>query len=294
MKRNITGISAGLALCLVAGTAGATVFQIDEFSVTENGRTYWLDTFGDGAAPLDRSVQNPAIVDQNPDDRAYLTSLLPGLPGPEAGGKLALDTAQGNLNIGVVTPVPNRIQRARVNSLTNPALAGALTASDAIVVSALYDLIEPQQNTEYYGIRLTDWVGDVYGEALRLAVRKNLAGEWQVVFSQAQIGVQWDTIQSLTLSDITGIGDYEQIALSLFNDPAIDGDAFSAEFTLIDLDSLLPGLSFAFANQGLMFQVSDWLRPEFLAGVRVPAPAVLSLLLLGLAGMRLARRTPAA
>lgn len=136
MKSTGMVVLAGLGPCVVAGTAGATVFQIDGFSVTENGQTYWLDDFSDGAAPLACGVQDPASVDQHLYNRAYLTSPLPGLLGPQAGGKLALDTARGNLNIGAVTPVLNLIQRPRANLFTNSALAGALTASDAIVVFA--------------------------------------------------------------------------------------------------------------------------------------------------------------
>lgn len=292
MNRSALALLAGLGICVAAGTAGATVFQIDEFTVTENGQTYWMDSFGDGAPPAD----GDGTVDQNLYKRVYLTQPQPALPGPEAGGKLALDTAQGFLNIGTVTPVPNLVQRARVNAFTSPTAPqdGKLTSADAIVVSALYDLAEPQQNSEYYGIRLTDWAMDGAGEGLRLAVRKNLSGIWEVDFSQAQIGVQWNTIQSWTLSDILGIGDYEQIALSLFNDPLIDGDAFTAQFTLLDLDGPASDLTFTSVGQGLMFQVSDWLRPDFVVGVRVPVPAVLPLLTIGLIGMRLRYRRPAA
>lgn len=80
MKSTGMVVLAGLGPCVAAGTAGATVFQIDGFSVTENGQTYWLDDFSDGAAPLARGVQDPASVDQNLYSRAYLTSPLPGPP----------------------------------------------------------------------------------------------------------------------------------------------------------------------------------------------------------------------
>lgn len=70
-----------MGLCTLAGTASATFFYIDEFTVTENGQTYWQDTFSDEVPPAN---QTTAVVDVNLYDRAYLTQPQPLLPGPEA------------------------------------------------------------------------------------------------------------------------------------------------------------------------------------------------------------------
>lgn len=287
----------GATLLAMAGSANASVFYIDQFTVTENGQTYWNDTFSDGAPPMDRDIQNPAPVDTNLYGRAYLTRPYDRLPGPETGGKLALDTAQGYPNIGVVTPVPNLIQRARVNAATDTNNPASLLASEAINVTGLFDLIEPQLNHELYSIRLTDWAGGTTPEGVELAVLKTGAGKWVVQLRQAIIQDHWNPLQTWDLASITGIGGYEQIALSLFNDPGdlSGGTDFTAQFELIDLDNPALSQTFTSSARGVMYQYLDWLRPEFTARLRValPEPGILALFLVGIAAVGIARRKAA-
>jgi len=292
MNKKLLVILSVLSLYAAAGTANATVFYIDEFTVIENGHIYWQDTFSDGVAPVDQSVQAPATVDVNLYDRGYLTRPLPGLPGPEANGKLAMDTAEGFYNIGVVNPVPNLIQRARVSSAMNTANASSLLASEGISVTGLFDLIEPELNNELYSIRVTDWHDDITPEGVELAVVKTGSGDWNVQLRQAIINDHWDPIQTWALDSIADIADYEQISLSLFNGEA-GGNQFSAQFMLLDADGIFSTQTFTSSVQGLMYQYEDWLRPEFTTRVRVsqvPEPMTLLLFSFGLLGFALQRR----
>jgi len=291
MKKGFLAFFTTLGLCVWAGTASATVFYIDEFTVTEDGQTYWQDTFSNGIVPADQSVEPIANVDQNLYNRAYFTRPLPRLPGPEAGGKLAMDSAEGFYNIGTVNPVANLVQRARVSSSRNSTNDSALIASEAITVTGLFDLIEPQLRRELYSIRLTDWWALGANEGLELAVRTTGDGQWTVQFRQADIGVQWDSIESWALATISNIAEYDQIELSLFNDPASgNGGEFTSQFRLFDLDGVFSTQSFTSSIPGSMFQVSDWLRPDFTVRRRVPEPATLALFGIGLAGLGFARR----
>lgn len=279
-----------LFLIFLAGTARATVFHIDEFTVTKDEAgvptVLFQDTFSDGSPPQTFVLEDPAPVDVNPTGRAYLTGPFPALPGPETGGLLALDTADGVFNFSPVNQVANLVQGAQVltSQVDDDA---ALWRDDQFRVEGVFDLTIPQLDRERFGVRLTDFQPGSRNEDLEMVFGRRGDGEVRVFFRQADIpNNRFDVLQQWNPTQGANFLDYETIVLALFND-TLNTEMFSASFTLVDQDGVLPDITRVSTSQGSLFQVSDWVRPEFFVDLTfsVPAPPSLALVALGLAGM---------
>ena len=283
-----------LMSALFASTAQATTFYIDNFEITQDNQTIFNDSFEDGTTP------STGYSPPGGNDLPYFTRPSP-LPGPEASGKLELDTADGDLRFSSVGGVPILIQQGRV---ITPQDANGLTSSVDFSTTGVFDLIEPTlPGQEFYGIRLTDFAGnnDDPNDNTQLRVHVSPSGDWRVWFVEA-VGDAFVTLGAVVLNDqllvanniIGSLTDYDQIALTLTHEiPAGAGSSQSvtASFTLLDLTSGgLANLAVDVGGAATLFDGEDWTRAGFLAVQRVPVPPTFALLGLGIAGFVWRRR----
>ena len=283
---------AGLAGVLFTATANATVFYIDQFETQRDQASnpgvlapWFVDNFDDGIPPPSSNGTFPNGV-----TGSYITAPDP-MPGPETvgpPGKLQLDTAEGEARISQVTGIPLLAQRARLATNTSNAdadLNSGLKETQVFTVKGTFDLIEPTINREDYGVRLTDFGKVDRNDNVQLRVVRTPSGEWQVQFVEADysLGV-FDIIDSVLLSDITDIADYDQIALTLTKG-SNDNKLISAAFELIDSDG--SDLLVSLDGTADIFDGERWTRAAFFAFAprEIPAPATIVLLGLGLAGI---------
>ena len=284
----------GLAGVFFAATTNATTFYIDQFQITRDQdnkpgtiQPWFVDNFDDGIAPPSSEGTFP-----NGTTGSYLTVPDP-MPGPEENGKLRLDTAQGFARFGSVSGDPILIQRARLATNTSNEVGDlyrGLKDTQVFEVTGTFDLIEPTIDLEYYGVRLTDFSGPSPNDNVELRVIRTASGEWEVQFVKADfdLGV-FNIIDSVLLSDITGVGDYEQIALTLTKSSGND-KLISAAFELIDLGGA-NSLQISLDGTAGIFDGERWTQAAFFAIVprTVPIPATLFLMGLGMLGFRCQR-----
>lgn len=282
-------IGAGLACLLLTTTANATVFSIDKLSITRNGDPTWfVDDFNDGSPPPTSESVFPNNI-----PASYLTLPDP-LPGPEQNSRLQLDTDQGFAGFSAVTGNTILIQRARVATNTSNDVADlgrGLKDDDTFEVSGLFDLIEPTESLEFYGIRLTDFGAANPDDNVQLRVQRSTTGEWGVRFVEADFGTGvFNELDSFLLSNVLNLNDYEQIELKLTKGD-VASNAITASFTLIDTDA--PAFAtFALSGSADIFDNERWTRAAFLAvkqrDATVPLPT--SILLIALGGIVMAGR----
>ena len=285
---------AGLTGVLFTATANATAFYIDQFEIQRDQDTnpgvlapWFVDNFDDGNPPPTSNGTFP-----NGNTGSYLTLPDP-MPGPEVDGKLRLDTAEGFVGSSEVSGRPLLIQRARLATNTSNEdadLNRGLKETQVFTVKGTFDLIEPTIIREDYGVRLTDFGKADRNDNVQLRVILTPSGEWRVQFVEADydLGV-FDIIDSVLLSDIAGIEDYDQIALTLTKGSNND-NLISAAFELIDLDGT--DLLVSLDGTADIFDGERWTRAAFFAFAPVPLPATLLLLGAGLAGIGYQRRRP--
>jgi hypothetical protein len=273
-----------IALGAVSSSALAAVFQMDSFAVTKNGAVVFLDTFSDGAPP-------PSAP--NFFDGSAASYNVFGSPGPEGGGLLTLNTANGGLTSNALG-APRRTIRAALDTNTRTEaefLGRGLKINDTLKLSGLFNLgvpAGPQLNG--YGIRFSDRPMQNNGLVGQVA-------EFDVLFDPVtgQARLRW-LLQDFENSSVTTVGD---IALA----PPLDADQILLEITRPDLDSNLFFASYRFFDGGVdtgggsfatgivMFDGENFVRAEFIAFQSVPEPGVIWLLVPGLlVGAGLARR----
>lgn len=299
----IAALTAGLA----AGTAHAAyTYQIDGFAVWKNLDFDAIDTpadllltppiFYDGfdngrVPPNDNSdCSNPALCLYFSNGTLANYVIVSGTTvGPEAGGKLTLDSAGAVANnLGTL--------RQQVTLLTNNSNAappdanaslGLKTWNDNFVVGGIFDFVNPGNGRGAYGVRFTDNDNDI----VSLVVRGREDGRAVASLQRATSTTPAVVLDTMLLE--TG---HAQIALALGYGDA-DGDSskeVGAAFFYVDGGNYSPFHEFDTYTQ--IFNGENWTRAAFVAidsaPLPVPEPAEYALLLagLGLVGWRVRRR----
>lgn len=276
--------ASALGLALLSAQAQAGVFQLDTFSVTRNGITIFTDTFSDGTPP-------PSAPTFNDGSAASYTVF--GSPGPESGGLLALNTANGGLTTNAAGDARLTIRAALdTNTSNDPALLNrGLKDDDTLRLRGLFNLgvpVGPQLNG--YGIRFSDRAAGLVNQVADLLVRFDpVTGKTQITWS----------LQDFVSGVVTGVGfadllvpeGADQIQLQI-DRPDLATKDFFASWSFLD-GGVVTG-SGSFATGIGLFNGERFVRAEFLAFSSVPLPGTLWLLGAGLlAGLGFARRRQA-
>jgi hypothetical protein len=270
-----------IGLALLSWQAQAAVFELDTFSVARNGTTIFTDTFSDGAPP----PSAPTFNDGSPASYTVF-----GSPGPESGGLLTLNTANGGLTTNASGDARRTIRAALdTNTSNDPALLNrGLKDDDVLRLRGLFNLgvpVGPQLNG--YGIRFSDRALGVVNQVADLQVLFNpVTGNAEIawVLQDFANGVV-TRVQSANLLLLTGA---DQIQLQI-DRPDVTSKDFFASWSVLSNGSVIQ--TGTFANGIALFDGERFVRAEFLAFSSVPLPGTVWLLGAGLlAGLGFARR----
>lgn len=267
-----------LELLIVASPANAGLFTIDDFEITRvNGSLVFQDTFSDGIPP----PSAPNFANGNPGSYS-----VRGIAGPEAGGKLSLNTAFGAPTDAVGRPGENRVIDARLLTNIDPTnMLNGFKVGNDFIVSGLFDLsVLPTVAREGFGIRLSDGgLSPFSNDILDLLVRRNAGGALVVDFRRVDVSADLVTIIDSIMFELG----HQQIVLELSKLNAAT-KTITASFAYVDGGSA--GSNFVFANTADIFNGENVTRASFRAQTPIPISPTLYLSLIGLAGMAWVRR----
>ena len=282
LKRNVLALGAFLAVSLVGMPASAATFSIDSFSVNRDGGFSFFDGFSDGLAPPNA----PAFA-----SGAAASYGVFGGPGPEAGGRLTLNTATGGVASNALGVVVLEVQaRLLTNTSTAPADAGlGLKPASSFTVSGLFDLSTvPTQS----GFQVRLWEREA-GSTVRLVQLRVARGSGSPFIDFRVQDFVNDTISSLSSVPLSLAGDPDQIRLNLsYSNQAVTG-SFRYLKGGLDLGALT-----AMAGSTTLFTLSQAVTAAFAASetAAIPVPGAAALLMPGLLVLawfaRRNRRTP--
>lgn len=272
-----------LAGFVVSVPANATVFSIDSFAVYRDESLFFYDDFNDGIVP-------PSAGGWTYPSQQVAQYSTVGDPGPELGGKLALDTSRGFAKNSEVTGDALLVQRNRLRTNTNNDPNSGLKFNHDIVVYGVFDFIAPELNNERYSIRLTDFQTDyAANDNVDVSVRRDGDGVLSVALRQADFDTGTMNVLDQVLLTDDDFLNYDQILLGLFT--GSDSHDVYGGYQLLGEDGSTDLMYFD--GVGNIFNGEVWTRAAFIASQHVvsgvPEPASIVLVMLGLAGFGMGR-----
>jgi hypothetical protein len=263
-----------IGLLSVISPASATVFSIDQFTITRaNGSPIFQDTFADNLAP----PNSPNFA--NGTATSYF---LTGGAGIEANGSYGLDTSLGAVRDAVGRPGQNLVVDARVQTnVDNTNNANGLKGGNTFIVSGLFNLTSlPVVPIEGFGIRLSDSgvVGGTGNDIVDLFVRQNASGMLIIEFRRLDLVANFVTSYGTFAYD----PGHDQVLLELSKLDAAT-KAIQASYAYVDA-----GITSAFTAFGTttdIFNGENATRASFRATSPIPIPPTIFLSLIGLAAL---------
>lgn len=267
-----------LGLLTFVSPVSAAIFTIDDFEITRvNGNLVFQDTFSDGLPP----PSAPNFANGNPGSYS-----VRGVAGPEAGGKLSLNTALGAPTDAVSRPGENSVIDARLLTNIDPLnMRNGFKVGNDFIVSGLFDLsVLPTVPREGFGIRLSDGgLSPVSNDIVDIMVRRNAGGALVVDFRRVDVSADFVTIIDSIMLELG----HQQILLELSK---LDAGTKTITASFAYVDGGVAGSDFVFANTADIFNGENVTRASFRAQTPIPISPTLYLSLIGLAGMAWVRR----
>lgn len=255
VEEKYTRPSAFIALNRQSVNSPRYTFFMESFSITKNNALFFEDKFTSGTPP----PEAPNFVGGNP-----ASYFVVGTVGPEAGGKLTIDSA-GAIVVGSVPPGGHfLIQQVPLVTNRDPNdFTRGLKIVDTFSVTGVFDLAVPDDLVEGYGIAFSDATATSLGrDYLRLYVRQRL-GITLITFAHIDRTIGTFTV----LATVPLEPNHSQIALTLSR-PVAGDNRVVASYAYID--GGIPGPGADLTAMGEIFRGENFTRALFFAESRLP------------------------
>jgi hypothetical protein len=258
----------GLLAVFSSTTSHAIQVNIDQFTITRNGSTFFSDSFTDGSEPPSAPTGSYNVFGSFGSNA-------------ESGGKLLLDTATGALSANAIETPRRSVAAIFLSNADSSNLTAGLKIDDTLAVTGIFDFAIPTGPLfSAYGVRFTDAFAGATHQFLQMFVR------FDPVTGQPEIRY---VLQDFDANTITGLGTTllnapsgtDQILLSITRPDSTKNEFFGSWVFLDDGATIGSG---SFLTSGSAFLGENFVRGQFFAsqGVQVSEPAALWLIGFGL------------